>query len=786
MRSSPARERAYDGLVSRLTLLLPAIAGALASCGPAVPEAESVTSGRTGETKVTVTRTDPSDESAPGPPQGASADNLGPSQSIPARPLDPPAAPVLSSPIALASAGAGDGPLPLPTVLAATKANLFAFGRARSGWIVRALPQKGKSPAWTNPVVVSSAFDDDVAFAIGDASEAWFGVSSKIGGVRIARVDASTKVTPIGKVPGKLGSVAALVPLKAHIAVIGRDGGAITFARLDRVSGFLDATAKTIASGTESARSPRATSEDDRVLLAWDSDNVPGALDAPGTTPAEKAAPKPGIYVRRFHGSGEPASPARRLTRPSFEAHALDVVVELGACAVLASTPDGFEMFRFVRKGDDLSPYGGGLHLAPSGGDVALGADVIGTIGVTSAKLLRIGPGIKIVPSPLGLAPPSGGAFDDLRIAMDGYSAYALLSARTTLGPAPTIARIDAEHMGPPLPTPWVGPPPQKLLFAALDRDEAIALVVDNGTVNSIRIGADGALRAKTPVPLASAQNALLDWPNAPAPRAARAGNEWVIALRDGRALIATGPRAGALVALAPPGQTGGTLAFVPNGNSTATLRVVYIPAVDKPAELWTTTLDPKKASAATWSRVAGSEHNYGVLGGARFTALPRTSGGIVLLTNSGPKVSSVAQLYGLVAVDDAGHASDVSLEAPLPVQEISLVPTLGGAALVATLTGKGPAAHWLDGPVKGWRESFSYTPFRARGDGPIVREKGVPWAMGEGVQPIQFTGESAAFVSERCPFVMPTGPRSMLLACEEGAEDSPLAARATVRTLKF
>jgi len=773
-------------LVLRVTSLLLSIAFAIAACGPVVPEAESVTSGRTGETKVTVTRTDPSEESAPGP-----SDGVGPSQSIAAKPLDPAPKPLLSNAIALVGGVAADGPLPLPTVIAASKSNLFAFGRTRSGWIVRALPQKGKTPSWSKPAVVTSAFDDDVAFAISDGELAWFGVSSVAGGVRIVRVDATTKVTTIEKLPSKLGHVVSFVPLKAHVAVIGRDGDAITFARLDRATGFLDTIAKVLARGTVSvtktnSRSPRATSEDDKILLAWDGDEVSGALPAPGTTPAEQAAPKPGIYVRRFHASGEPASPARRLTRPSFEAHALDLVVELGACAVLASTPDGFEMFRFVRKGDDLNPYGGGLHLAGPGGDVALGADVIGTIGVTSSKLLRIGPGIKIVPSPLGFSPPPGGAFDEARIAMDGYGAHVLFSTHTPLGPKPTIARIEGEHMGPTVPTPWIGPPPQKLLFAALDGDEAIALVVDDGAVHAIRLGVDGAVKSTTPVPVETKELSSLDWPRAPVPRAARASNEWIVALRDGRALIATGPRAGTIVALSPPGQTGGVIAFVPTANKSTALRVVYIPPIDQRARLWTTTLDAKQGSAAKWSPIAGSEQNYGALGGARFTALPRSSGGIVILTNSGPKVSSVAQLYGLVGVDELGHASEVSLEAPLPIQDVSLVPTLGGTALVATLTGKGVAARWLDGPVKGWRESFAYTPFRARGDGPILREKGVPSAISAGTLPFELSGEIASYLGERCPFAMPTGARSMLLACEEGSGESPLAARATVRVLRL
>lgn len=756
-----------------------------AACGPLNPEPESVTGGSTGETKVTVTRTDPTEASAPGPP----APKLSPSQMVAAKALDPKPAPIVSPATPLISGQSGDGALPLPTVLATTKSALFVFGRTRAGWVVRTQLTKAK-PGWSPPVVVVSAFDDDAQpFAIGDGDAAWFGVTSKIGGTRVARVDVN-KVTALGKIPTKLGTIASLVPLKGHVVAIGRDGDAITFARIDRTSGFLDATAKVIARGTATShttasRSPRATSEDDKVLVAWDADEVTGALETPGTTPAERAAPKSGIFVRRFTSSGEPASPARRLTRPSFEAHALDVVVELGACAVLASTAEGFEMFRFVRKGDDLGPYGGGLHLAGPGGDVSLGADVIGTIGVTSTKLLRIGPGIKIVPSPLGFAPPPGGAFDEVRIAMDGYGAHVAFATRTPLGPQPTLARIDGEHMGGTLPTPWTGPPPQRLVFAALDGDEALSLVIDGGTLHAVRLSDAGASRGTAIVPYDAKQASALDWPNAPVPRAMRAGGEWIVTLRDGQVLLATGPRAGSVIGGPPKGAPpNGALAVVPNTNKSAIARVVYVPPAERAMSLWTATIDPKKGVISAWTSVAGSEHHYGALGGARYAALPRT-GGLVLLTNSGPKVSTVAQLYGLVAIDSDGIASDVALEPPAPLQEVSLVPSLGGATLVATVSGKGVAARWLDGPT-GWREDFSFMPFRVRGDGPVVRDKNVAFVLPEAALPVDPGPEAAVFLGDRCPFVLPAGKRALLLVCEEGSGEAPLAARVTGRLLRL
>lgn len=757
----------------------------LLACGPLAPDASTVTAGRNGESRVTVTRTDPAETSASGAP---AVESVGVAQMVAAKPLEPKAVPVVSPSTPLLGAQGADGPLPLPTVLATTKTAIFALGRTRAGWIVRTQLTKAKA-TWSAPAVVAPAFDDDAPpVAMADGEVTWFAASSKTSGTRVARIETDAKaprVTAILGVPAKLGNVAAFVPLKAHVVTIGRDGDAITLARLDRAKGFLDASAKVIARGTATmnttpSRSPRATNEDDRVLLAWDSDEVSGALETPGTTQAERAAPKSGIYVRRFTASGEPVSPARRLTRPSFEAHALDVVVELGACAVLASTAEGFEMFRFVRKGTDLSPYGGGLHLAPPGGDVALGADVIGTIGVTSSKLLRIGPGVKIVPSPLGLP----GTFDDVRIAMDGYGAHVVVATRTPLGPQPTIARIDGEHMGPTIPTPWIGPPPQRLVFGALDGDEALAIVLDGGALHTVLLSSNGEPRGAAVLPLDAKQAAILEWPRAPVPRAARASGEWLLTLRDGRVFVATGPRAGTF--LTPKNAVAfGVLAVIPTGNKGPVARLVSIPPADRSTSLWSTTVDPKLGTIGAMTPLPDTEHHYGALGTARYLALPGFSG-LLLLTNSGPKVSAVAQLYGLVGVEADGRVAEIAIDQPAPIQELALAPSLGGTAIVATITGKGVAARWVDASLKGWREGFAFMPYRVHGDGPIAREKGVPTLLTAGALPVDVTGEAAIYLGDRCPFLVPTGPRSLLLMCEEGSGDTPLAARATARVLRL
>lgn len=767
-------------------------------CGPLNPEAETVTT--TSETRVTVHHTENTEEeAAPAPPPKPKMATA--TDSAPAKSIDPAAKPTLSGAQSLIPGQTGEAPLPIPTTLAATRNTLFVFGRTRAGYVVRTQSQKGKAPTWSPPAISVPAYDDDLpAVAIGDGEIAWFAASSPTNGVRIARIDSTggaaagvPRVTIINKIPAKLGRVASFVTLKSHLAVIGQDGASITYARLDRATGFADATAKAIAQGTLNAkgattRSPKATVEEDKILLAWDAEEVAGALETPGTTPAERAAPKPGIYVRRFFASGEPATPVRRLTRPSFEAHTLDLVVELGACAVLATTPEGFEMFRFVRKGDDLGPYGGGLHLAPAGGDVALGADVIGTIGVTSSKLLRIGPGIKIVPSPLGFSAPANGGFDDVRIAMDGYGAHVAFGTRTPLGTLPTVARIDGEHMGPILPTPWIGPPSQRLVFAGVDGDEALALVIDGGAMQAVRTNLEGKATSTTAIPWDAKQASMLEWSRAPVPRVARAAGEWIVGMKDGKALIATGPRAGTVVSLLPPkGQAGGSVAFVANGGKSSTLRVVYVPAVEKVARLSTATVDPKTGVVSAWTEIPSSEHNYGALGQARTTAAIGKGGTLYLLTNAGPKVSSVAQTYGIVRIDGDGKMTDVDLDPPAPVQEVSLVPSLGGPAIVASITGKGVAARWLESTsITGWRDAFAYMPWRVKGDGPVVREKGTQWALPEGTLPVDLGSEIAPYVGDRCPYVLPTGARSLLLVCEESAEGSPLAARVSTRTIRL
>jgi len=781
--------RVWFGLTTTLLVTTSVVA-----CGAVTPDAPWP-GGRTGATKVTVTRIDPGESTEPASTGPTPMSDGAPTT---ARPLDPAAKPTVSAAAALLGGSTAESPLPLPTALATSRSHLFAFARTRAGWIVRTRSTKAKSPVWSPPSVVATAFDDDARpFVIADGELAWFGVSSSTGGTRVVRVEAPTTAGPriqaVAKVPANIGRLASFVALKPHVAVVGQDGDAITFARLDRTAGFLDTAAKIIGRGqpsmaTTASRAPRATNEDDQLLVAWDANDVPGALEAPGTTAAERAAPKPGIFIRRFHPNGAPASPTRRLTRPSFEAHALDVVVELGACAVLARTDEGFEMFRFVRKGDGLAPYGGGLHLAPPGGDVALGADVIGTIGVTSNKLLRIGPGIKVVSSPLGLSPPPGGAFDEVRIAMDGQGAHVVLTTKTALGPLPTIARIDGEHMGAMVPTPWVGPPPQRVAFADVDGDEALALVIGGGGVHAVRLALDGSTKSTSALPIDPLLLPELHWPRAPFPRTARAAGEWVIALRDGRALFATGPRAGRFVTAGPPkgAPVGGTVAFVPSAGKEATVRVVYVPPPDRTSSLWTTTIDPKLGTMGTWSSIPGTEHNYGALGVNRFAGLPRTGGGLWLLTNSGPKVSTAAQLYGLVSVDVTGAVVDESIDEPAPVQEISLTSTTSGPAVIATLTGMGVATRWLDGSVKGWRESFAFMPFQAKGDGPALREKGVPTLIGPGSLPVELDGAVSAFLGDRCPFQLVSGQRALLLACEEGSDDSPLATRATARVLRF
>ncbi|MBK7398120.1 MAG: hypothetical protein IPJ34_17930 [Myxococcales bacterium] len=751
-----------------------------------VPSAEPVDPSK-GESTVKVTKTD-IDPSAP---------SAEPGTTIPAPPLDPPAAVVLSSPNGLVGGMAPDAPLPLPTTIAVTKSAVFAFGRSRGVYVLRTWSLKGKATAWGAPVTVVPAYDDDVpAVAASDGELVWFAASSKGGGVRVAKVSLVAGVPRVDEAKGatsKLGHVAAIVPFSAHIGLVGRDGDGVTFARLSRDAAFLDAQAKLLARGTPSklttaSRSPRATSEDGHLLLAWDADQVDGALDTPGTTPTEKASPKPGVYVRRFSPSGESISPARRLTRPSFEAHALDVVVELGACAVLASTPDGFEMFRFVRKGLDLPPYGGGLHLAGAGGDVALSADVIGTIGLTTQKLLRIGPGVKIVPSNLGFAPPPGSSFEVARLASEGYFTWGLLGSRTPSGTLPLVVKVEGEHLGVPLPPPWIGPAPQQLLFAGVDGDEAIAIVAAEGGAQVLRLSTDGKVKSNSALTLDPGTTAALSWPRASVPRAARAGGEWLVALKDGRVLVATGPKAGALVSPPVPLGSGnlgpGVLGLVPNEGKGTVAHAFYLPHPERSTELAVAPIDPKAANVGAWTKLPTTEHHYGALGESRFAAVAKKGGGVAILGHAGTKVLSVAQIYFLVVLDADGRLVQLRPEAPGPLEEATLVPTPGGAALVASITGKGPSARWLDGDAS-WRDTYAYLPFRKAGDGPLLRAGGKTMLLPVRAAPLELPPEAAA-IAARCAYALPTGPRSLLLVCEEGSGDSPLASRVTVRTLAF
>ncbi|GAC1576982.1 MAG: hypothetical protein NVS3B20_25470 [Polyangiales bacterium] len=93
--------------------------------------------------------------------------------------------------------------------------------------------------------------------------------------------------------------------------------------------------------------------------------------------------------------------------------------------------------------------------------------------------------------------------------------------------------------------------------------------------------------------------------------------------------------------------------------------------------------------------------------------------------------------------------------------------------------------ARWLDADAD-WKESFAFAPFRTRGDGPVLREKGTAIGLGKGALPIDLGPDFGALLGERCPFVFPASDRSLILACEEGAGDTPLATRATLRSASF
>lgn len=767
-------------------------------------------------TSVTVTKGEWTEEAAP---TGSASQGVGGPAALPAKTskattaavaLDPAAKPALGAATPLVGGNAPDAPLPLPTTVAATRSAVFAFGRTSGGYVVRVRSTKwtDKNGNWSNPVVVTSSFDDDAAPAAApDGDVVYFAVSASSGGnTRVVRVDAAGVVTVLAPkadgspgTPAKLGRVAVVVPLKSHLALVGQDGGNITLVRLDRNGSFGDGVAKLLGQGSIAAkgvrtRSPRAVADDDRVLVAWDGQELPGALESPGTTPEEKAAAKPGIYIRRFDGNGVPASPLRRLTRPGFEAHTLDVVTELGACAILGATDKGFEMFRFVRKTTDLGPYGGGLFLASAaatgtGFDISLSTDAVGTLAVSSQKLLRIGPGVKIVATDLPFKPPVGGSgsFDEVRVAPDGSGAHVYLGSRGGFGLLPTIARLDGEKMGPLLPTPWIGPPPQRLVLAIGQGKSALALVLDSAKLHAVRLDDNGAIGNDTLVPWDPAKLDELTWSRPKVPRAVLANGEWVISLTDGRIVVLTGPAAGKTVAIgaAPGSGYGGEIALIPDTGKKGLVRAVFVPIAERSASLATASLDPTTGLVVEkWSVVEGSELHYGALGNARFTALPRAAGGLYLLTSSGPKVTFAAQLFGLVTLDGSGFVLENKLETPAPVQDLSLAPSTGGAVLLVNLTGPGVAAQWLD-LGGGFQTSFAYSPFRLRGDGPLVRDK-TALILPAGALPFSLEGDAAALVGERCPHSLVMGPRRIVFVCQEGSGSSPLAARVTTHALTF
>jgi hypothetical protein len=467
-------------------------------------------------------------------------------------------------------------------------------------------------------------------------------------------------------------------------------------------------------------------------------------------------------------------------------------------------------MFRFVRKSSDVSPYGGGLHLAPADTpDISLSTDVVGTLAVTSNKLLRIGPGVKIVPSDLPFKPPPGGdgAFDDVRVSSDGSIAHVVLDTRGFPGGGalPTIARIDGEKMGGVLPTPWIGPPPQRLVFAGFEGGEGVALVVDASKLQLVRFGATGAPTSTIPIAFEGMKLDDLEWPHNPVPRLARA-NDWALSTKDGRIVVLTGPHAGKVIALGIPtgGGTGGFVALAsPGGGKNGPIRVIHVPAAERLATLSTATIDPTAGVIVdAWAPIPGSERHYGVLdtsttGSAsaarRWVALPRAKGGMYLLANSGPKVTLAAQIFDLVVVGPNGAIFGQGIDAPASVQDVALVPSTGGVALVAMLGERGVAARWLDeGPT--WRTSFAFNPFRMRGDGPAVRDGTLAGAKSAGgalvlpdaALPFDPGVDMGALVGARCPFAVTTGARAMLLACEEGTGATPLAARAVIRTATF
>jgi hypothetical protein len=215
-------------------------------------------------------------------------------------------------------------------------------------------------------------------------------------------------------------------------------------------------------------------------------------------------------------------------------------------------------------------------------------------------------------------------------------------------------------------------------------------------------------------------------------------------------------------------------------------LRLVWIPSLDQNAVLSTMTIDVQAAKMASgWARIDGTERHWGALGHAHTVAAVRGAGGLYLLSNSGPTVPSVAQSFELFGISSAGTLIDgLDLDAPGPVSEVALAESMGGAAVIASITGKGVAAHFLDegGP---WREGFAFVPFRKAGDGPLLRNGSSLAVLPAGALPFDATAALGALF-EHCPMIAPTGPRALLMLCEEGTADAPLAARVTVRTAKL
>jgi hypothetical protein len=456
---------------------------------------------------------------------------------------------------------------------------------------------------------------------------------------------------------------------------------------------------------------------------------------------------------------------------------------------VLAKTPDGFDMFRFLRKGDDLTPYGGGLHLAPPGGDVALASDVVGTLAVTSSKLLRIGPGVKIVPSAHNLAATANASNDEVKVATDSRQAYVVVSSKTAAGMLPAVSRIDGEHMGSQMSAPWIGPAPQHLLVADQDGDRALVVLLDDQKLRAYELTLDAKITNTFEIPDGGTASNALEWSRPPGPRVARTSDgTWIVALRDGRYLVVGGPKSGAIVAPSLPrgAPAGGALWPVPSASKNSTVALVYVPPVAIEGALWTATFDPKAASVTSFQQNFNTVHHFGVLGDVRFQAVARDGGGLYLATNSGPKVSSIAQSLGLFLVNESGVPSEESILAPSSLADLTFAPTLAGPAIISSIGGRGVGAKWLDaGTIRGWRIHFGFNVFRARGEGPTLRDGEKIFALADGESPVDL-GPDVSKQADNCPFSFAAGRRRVLFVCEEVSGDNPLNARVSTRLVSF